>query len=58
MRGFEYEESSANDLRTRAVVSIQYEAHCGSGHTDDVISKASSGYTGARADVVFSLRTF
>ena len=27
MRGFEYEESSSNDLRTRAVVLIQYAAH-------------------------------
>ena len=53
MRGFEYEESSSNDLRTRAVVSIQYAAHWGRGHTDDFISKASSGYTGARVDVFF-----
>ena len=58
MRGFEHEESSANDFRTRAVVSIQYAAHWGRGHTDELISKASSGYTGATADVVFSLRTF
>lgn len=58
MRACEYEESGADDLRTRAVVSIQYAAHWSRENTDEVISKASSRYTGAMVDVVFSLRTF
>ena len=53
MHACEYEESGADDLRTCAVVSIQYASHWSRENTDEVISKASSRFTGALVDVFF-----
>lgn len=57
MRGFEYENASSTDARRRAVVSVQYAECWDKGYANNADYNDASKYTGAKADVVFSLKT-
>lgn len=57
MRGFEYEECKSSELGRRAIVSVQYTAYWGEEHTGSSAGRKFSGFSGAKADVVFLLRS-